>query len=136
MKKLKIRKKAVKVKGMASELAADVGNVGDVSVDDVTIVRADVAGKGVVEMENASAHVDVGDMGSPLKDMGIKERRSDNPRSKIEKSVATSSLILTANQITHIEENYDVNDSTDEDYSVGDEDESEDDADLFAENVV
>ncbi len=44
MKKLKIRKKAVKGTGMDVELPADVGSVGDVRVDEMTIERADVAG--------------------------------------------------------------------------------------------
>jgi hypothetical protein len=121
---------------MGSELATEVGSVGVVRVDEVAIVRVDVVGKDVVELESASAHVDVGDMGPPLKDMGIKERRSDNPRSKTETLASTSSLTLTTNQTTQIEENCDIDDSTDEDYSVGDEDEYEDDGDLFAENVV
>ena len=44
---------------------------------------------------------------------------------------------LTATEVDHIEEEEsDFDYSSDEDYSGGDEDESEDDADLFAENVV
>ena len=125
------------MKNKGSELATEVGNVGTVRVDEVEIERANVTDKVVDELERANADVDVGEKGPPVKDMGFKESLSANPRSKTENSVVISTLNLTANERAHIEEeDFNFDDSSDEDYSGGDEDEFEDDADLFAKNVV
>ena len=116
------------------ELATEVGNVETVGVDEVEIKRADVAYKIMDELERANADVDVGEKGPLIKDMGFKESLSANPGSKIENSAAIFNLNLTANERAHIEEeDSDFDDSSDEDYSGGDEDEFEDDVDLFAE---
>ena len=127
MKKLKIWKKASKSKKKDSKLATEVGNI---RVDEVEIERFDVSHKVVDELERANVDVDV--KGPPITDSGYKKSLSANPRSKIDNSAAISTLNLTANERAHIEQqdpNFD--DSSDEDYSGGDED----DVDLFAENV-
>ena len=134
MKKLKIRKTTSKSKKKESELATEVGNV---RVDEVEIERSDMAHKAVDELERANVDVDVGQKGPPITNTSYKESLSANPRSKTDNSAAISTLNLTANERAHIEQqdpNFD--DSSDDDYSCGNEDEYEDDVDLFADNIV
>ena len=134
MKKLKIRKTTSKSKKKESELATEVGNV---RVDEVEIERSNVANKVANDLERANVDVDVGQKEPPIIGTGYKESLSANPRSKTDNSAAIFTLNLTANERAHIEQQVlDFDDSSDDDYSCGDEDEYEDDADLFAENVV
>jgi MULE transposase-like protein/MuDR family transposase len=133
MKKLKIRKMGGKSQNVVLPvMAADMANGGNIRIDDVGLEIADVADNVRDELESANAHVDVREKGPLVKNVGINEVAVDNPRSEI-----NSATISTENALVPIVEPIcDFEDSTDEDYSGGEEDEYEDDADLFAENVV
>ena len=78
MQKLKIRKKASKLKKKGSELATEVDNVRIVRVDEVEIERSDLAHKVVDELERTNVDVDVGEKGPPTTDTGFKESLSAN----------------------------------------------------------
>ncbi|XP_057516149.1 uncharacterized protein LOC130797526 [Amaranthus tricolor] len=116
-----------------SELANELVNV---RTDEVELERNDVAHEVMDDLERANIVVDVGEMGPPNTYTGYKECLSVNPRSKTNNSDAISTLKLTPIErgLTLQQQLSDFEDSSDDDYSCGHEDEYEHDSD-FALNV-